>query len=208
MLISVTHGFLFVHVQKTAGTSLTRLLEPHSLRPSGSRLNKLGSDLLLVRDWRRHYFRIHAPLVRAERLIPPEEYARLVKFAFVRNPWDRLVSWYAYLLKDTTHRRHRQVAAGSFEDFARAELRRDDRSQWWMIANQAGELGLDFVGRFENLEQDVAEVCRRLGLPVAPLPRENVSTRRPYQEYYSRELAVLVGVRWAREVEAFGYRFD
>ena len=49
MLISVTHGFLFVHVQKTAGTSLTRLLEPHSLRPSDSRLNKLGSDLTLAR---------------------------------------------------------------------------------------------------------------------------------------------------------------
>ena len=208
MLISVTHGFLFVHVQKTAGTSLTRLLEPHSLRPSDSRLNKLGSDLTLVRDWRSHYFRIHAPLARAERLIPPEEYAKLFKFAFVRNPWDRLVSWYAYLLKDTSHRRHRQVAAGSFEDFVRAELDRADRSQWWMIANRAGEQGLDFVGHFENLEQDVAEVCRRLRLPGAPLPRENVSARRPYQEYYTRALAELVRRHWQREIDAFGYRFD
>lgn len=208
MLISVTHGFLFVHVQKTAGTSLTRLLDPYALQPPASRLNKLGSDLMLVRDWRQHHFRIHAPLKRAQRLIPAEDYARLFKFAFVRNPWDRLVSWYAYLLKDTSHRRHRRVAAGTFEEFAHAELERPDRSQWWMIEDRAGAMGLDYVGRFERLAEDVAEICRRLRLPAAALPHENVSTRRPYQEYYSRELAAKAGARWAREIEAFDYRFD
>lgn len=208
MLISITHDFLFVHVQKTAGTSLTRLLGEHALHPSSSRLNKLGSDLMLVRDWRHHHFRIHAPLKRAERLIPAEDYARLFKFAFVRNPWDRLVSWYAYLLKDTSHRRHRRVAAGTFEDFARVELARADRSQWWMIEDRAGAMGLDYVGRFERLAEDFAEICRRLQLPATTLPRENVTSRKPYQQYYSRELAALVGVCWAREVEAFGYRFD
>lgn len=208
MLISLTHGFLFVHVQKTAGTSLTRLLDPYALQPPGSRLNKLGSDLMLVRDWRRHYFRIHAPLKRAQRLIPAEDYAGLFKFAFVRNPWDRLVSWYAYLLKDTSHRRHHRVAAGTFEEFARAELERPDRSQWWMIEDRTGAMGLDYVGRFENLAADFAEVSSRLRLPAAVLPRENVSARKPYQEYYSQKLAALVRERWAPEIEAFDYRFD
>ncbi len=208
MLISITHGFLFVHVQKTAGTSLTRLLDPYALHPSGSRVNKLGSDLMLVRDWRRHHFRIHAPLKRAQRLIPAEDYAGLFKFAFVRNPWDRLVSWYAYLLKDTSHRHHRRVAACAFEEFARAELKRPDRSQWWMIEDREGRPGLDYVGRFETLAEDFAEVCRRLQLPASVLPRENVSTRKPYQDYYSRELAALVRARWAPEIEAFNYRFD
>lgn len=209
MLISVSHGFLFVHVQKTAGTSVTRFLAPYALSPSGSRLNKLASDLGLVRDWQKNFFRIHAPLRRAERTLPPGVFDSLYKFAFVRNPWDRLVSWYVYILRDTHHHRHARVRqAGSFEAFARSELARPRRSQWWMLERRNGELGVDFVGRFERLEQDMAAICTRIGVPYEPLPRANVSTREPYQGYYTPELVELVRRHWAREIEAFGYAFD
>ena len=209
MLISTSHSFLFVHVQKTAGTSVTRFLAPHALSPSGSRLNKLASDLGLVRDWRKNYFRIHAPLRRAERVLPPEVFASLHKFAFVRNPWDRLVSWYVYILREPDHHRHARVKqAGSFDAFVRSELARPRRSQWWMLERCDGELGVDFVGRFERLEQDMATICARIGVPYQPLPRANVSAREPYQGYYTPELAALVRKQWAREIEAFGYTFD
>lgn len=209
MLISTSHRFLFVHVQKTAGTSVTRFLEPYARTTSGTRLNKLASDLGLVRDWRRHHFRIHSPLRRAEKVLPPDLFGSLFKFAFVRNPWDRLVSWYVYVLRDTSHRRHRQARAeASFEKFARAELARPRRSQWYMVERRDGSLGLDFVGRFERLEQDMASICGRVGIPYQPLPRENVSKREPYQGYYTPELAELVRRTWAREIEAFGYTFD
>ena len=120
MLISESHRFLFVHVQKTAGTSVTRFLEPYARKSEGTRLNKLASDMGLVRDWRRHHFRIHSPLKRAEKILPPEVFGSLFKFAFVRNPWDRLVSWYVYVLRDTTHRRHRQAREEAcFERFGK-----------------------------------------------------------------------------------------
>jgi hypothetical protein len=209
MLISESHGFLFVHVQKTAGTSVTQFLAPHALSPSAGRLNKIASDLGLVHDWRRNYFRIHAPLRRAERVLPPDVFASLFKFAFVRNPWDRLVSWYVYVLRDTGHRRHAQVRdSGSFAQFVQVELARPRRSQWWMLEQRSGDLGVDFVGRFERLEEDMAAICAHIGIPYQPLPRENVSKREPYQSYYTPELAELVRQRLAREIEAFGYAFD
>ena len=209
MLISTSHNFLFVHVQKTAGTSVTRFLAPYALAPPGGRLHRLASDLGLVRDWPRHYFRIHAPLRRAERVLPPDVLGSLYKFAFVRNPWDRLVSWYVYILRQPDHHRHARVRrAGSFDAFVRSELARPRRSQWWMLERRDGELGVDFVGRFERLEQDMAAVCGHIGIPYQPLPRANVSEREPYQGYYTPELAMLVRECWAREIEAFGYTFD
>jgi len=209
MLISESHRFLFVKVQKTAGTSITEYLSPLALHPSASRLNKLASDLRLVRDWRRHHYRPHAPLRHAESVLPREVFDSLYKFAFVRNPWDRLVSWYAFILQAPEHHRHRQVGRQpSFEAFARRELGNPRRSQWWMLTRRDGRLGVDFVGRFENLEQDMATVCRRLGIEYHPLPRAKVSKHRPYQEYYTPELAALVGERWRREIEQFGYRFE
>ncbi|MFN5702416.1 MAG: sulfotransferase family 2 domain-containing protein, partial [Gammaproteobacteria bacterium] len=97
MLISESKSFLFVHVQKTAGTSLAEILKPHALNPANGRMNKLASDLGLVRDWRKFHFRKHANLRKAQSVIPAPVYDGLFKFAFVRNPWDKLVSLYAYL---------------------------------------------------------------------------------------------------------------
>lgn len=208
MLISESHRFLFVHVQKTAGTSVTQLLAPYALPSPAGRLRRTASDFGLVRNWRRHHFRIHAPLRRAERILPRDVFESMFKFGFVRNPWDRLVSWYVYIFKETGHRRHARVQGrGGFEAFVHAELAHPRRSQWWMVARRDGELGLDFVGRFENLEDDMSSICRRLSIPCQPLPRANISRHEPYQSYYTPALAALVRQRWAREIEAFGYSF-
>lgn len=209
MLISESHGFLFVKVQKTAGTSITEALRPLALEPSASRLNKLASDLGVSRDWRRRHYRPHAPLRHAERALPAETFQSLYKFGFVRNPWDRLVSWYAFILQAPEHRRHGQVGRlPSFEAFVRKEVENPRRSQWWMLTLGDGRLGVDFVGRFERLERDMATVCERLRIDYQPLPRTKVSEHRPYQEYYTPELARLVGERWRREIDEFGYGFD
>jgi len=209
VLLSESRRFLFVHVQKTAGTSLTDLLAPHALAPPSSRWNKLASDSGLRRDWRRFYFRRHAPLARAERVLPPELFRSLFKFAFVRNPWDRLVSWYSFILEDQEHHRHRRVhRLPDFAAYLRGEAGKRRRSQWWMLQNSAGHLGVDFVGRFENLERDIAEVCSRLGIEQRPLPRAKSSRHAPYQTFYTPVLADFVAKHWAAEIDAFGYRYD
>ena len=210
MLVSESHRFIFVHVQKTAGTSITEVLRPLSLAPAAGRIARLGSDLGLVRDWRRYHFRKHAPLRRAERVMPPELFASFYKFAFVRNPWDRLVSWYEFILQDRSHKRHAAVSRlPDFDAFVRRELARPRRAQWWMLVDHAGRLGIDFAGRFERLDADMASVCARLGIPYRPLPHVNRTARRaPYQEYYTPALAALVRECWASEIEAFGYDFE
>jgi hypothetical protein len=206
MLVSESHRFLFVHVQKTAGTSLTTALAPHALSPPGGRLNKLLSDLGLQRNWRKTFLRKHANLRKAQQVLPAEVYGGFCKFAFVRNPWGRLVSWYHFVQALPSHADCRP--GEPFADFARRFIAKDRRSQWWMITDRDGKMGLDFVGRFESLEDDVARLGERLNLPGLAMPAGSGSKPRDYRPAYDDKLAEEVQAAWRTEIEAFGYRFD
>jgi hypothetical protein len=206
MLISESKSFLFVHVQKTAGTSLADILAPHALQPMDGRLNKLASDLGLVRDWRKFHFRKHANLRKAQSVLPASVYDGMFKFAFVRNPWERLVSWYQYVQKTPAHEDCRPGEA--FADFARRFLDKPRRAQWWMIEDRSGGMGLDFVGRFENLNEDIAQICSRIGITPQALPHRNKMASKDYRTFYDQALARAVEKTWAREIDAFGYCFD
>ena len=206
MLISESKSFLFVHVQKTAGTSLAEILKPHALNPANGRMNKLASDLGLVRDWRKFHFRKHANLRKAQSVIPAPVYDGLFKFAFVRNPWERLVSWYQYVQRTPLHEDCRP--GETFADFAARFLEKPRRAQWWMIEDLNGVMGLDYVGRFENLNDDIAYLCQRIGIKAQTLPHRNKMADKDYRAFYDDRLALAVKNNWTREIDAFGYTFE
>lgn len=209
MLISESHRFVFVHVQKTAGTSLATRLVPYAMQPSASRWNRVASDLGLIGDWRRFHYRKHAPLRLAERLLPAEQLQDFFSFGFVRNPWDRMVSWYHYILSRADHQQHDRVQRlGDFEAFVREFSRKPRRSQWWMLANRRDEIGVQFVGRYEHLQRDVESICARIGVATQPMPHFNQVQRAPYQTYFTPAARRFVAEHAAREIEAFGYVFD
>ncbi len=206
MLISESKSFLFVHVQKTAGTSLAEILKPHALNPANGRMNKLASDLGLVRDWRKFHFRKHANLRKAQSVIPAPVYDGLFKFAFVRNPWERLVSWYQYVQRTPLHEDCRP--GETFADFAARFLEKPRRAQCWMIEDRNGGMGLDYVGRFENLNDDIAYLCQRIGIKAQTLPHRNKMADKDYRTFYDDRLALAVKNNWTREIDAFGYTFE
>ena len=206
MLISESKSFLFVHVQKTAGTSLAEILKPHALNPANGRMNKLASDLGLVRDWRKFHFRKHANLRKAQSVIPAPVYDGLFKFAFVRNPWERLVSWYQYVQRTPLHEDCRP--GETFADVAARFLEKPRRAQWWMIEDLNGVMGLDYVGRFENLNDDIAYLCQRIGIKAQTLPHRNKMADKDYRTFYDDRLALAVKNNWTREIDAFGYTFE
>jgi len=206
MLISEQKSFIFVHVQKTAGTSLTDILQPYALNPADTRWHRLASDIGLIRDWRKRYFRKHAPLRLAESRLPAEFYRHCYKFAFVRNPWDRLASWYRYVQNTPSHREHK--VGQNFETFALAFIAKPRRSQWEMLVNRNGKPGLDFIGRFENLQEDIRHLCRQFEILMPPLPHHNLSQPQDYRSYYSDALAEAVQLAWQKEIDHFNYRFD
>jgi hypothetical protein len=184
MIVSRSHRFVFAHVPKTGGIAMRAALAPYedaSLRlPAHDTL----SDLAASHPETRGHF----------------------KFAFVRNPWDRLVSFYTYA-RAVLSRTLPQI-----QDFD-LMLRALDRDEAWtrdihaMRAQSDFTAGADFVGRFEQLDNDFAQACDRAGI-AATLGHRNASQHRPYATYYTDWSRSFVAARYASDVATFGYRFE
>lgn len=207
MLISHRNRFLFVHVAKNAGTSIT-----HALRPlaGGELRRKIGRILRrrgVITRLDASPYPAHASAAELMRLIGPERYARYFSFAFVRNPWDRHVSFFHYVRRDATHYQHSIVR--EFPDFpAYARWRADnpDRLQRDMVCDDEGRPLVDFVGRYENLSADFSTICERIGATVE-LPRKNVSNEVPYRDFYNDESREIIARVCAPDIERFAYEF-
>jgi hypothetical protein len=159
-------------------------------------------------------------------------YPGLFTFAFVRNPWDRLVSCYRDKILGEVHdftrlhptrgiansfARYEAFRAGmSFPEFVKAvaEISDDEadghfRSQHRFVTNAKGNIAADFVGRFETLADDFARVAKTLGLPDVTLPRVQAArTPRRYADFYTRETRLIVADRFRKDITLFEYEFQ
>ncbi|MDH4108866.1 MAG: sulfotransferase family protein [Gammaproteobacteria bacterium] len=208
MLLSISHRFIFVHVNKAAGTSMIAALEQFGHNPPTDPLSKGLAKVGLVRDYRRRYFPVHTTASQLRRQLPAEVWDGFFKFAFVRNPWDWLVSTYHYLGTTKAHRHHRRVSAmGSFGEYVDWEIERARRSQSGFVCEDDGVI-VDYIGRFETLADDYEEICRRIGVKAPPLPHVNRTVHRGYREMYDDALIARVAEHWRFDIELFGYEFN
>jgi hypothetical protein len=212
MILSYSAGFIFIHIEKAAGSSIQQALLPFANVPANSRLRRrlalLGPLNRIGGLHRALQFGEHATANEVKRCLPAEAYNSLYKFAFVRNPWDRLVSRYAHLLRSKDRRRHSFISSlEKFEDFLRWEIQRDSASQFPYVTDRQGKQIVDFVGHYETLPADFAKVCAMLKIQ-AKLPHANVSEHRDYRTYYTPETRAFVAEKFRRDIEMFGYDFD
>ena len=209
---------MFVHIDKAAGSNIQHALRPFMKTAGRSKLRRLPGLLgplnRAVGLYRQLEFSEHAPARRVAACLPPEVYARLYKFAFVRNPWDRLVSRHAYLLRKKEHAHSRTVnKLGGFQDYLKWELARGPRNggmrhQADYVTGADGRLIVDFIGYFERLTEDFAAVCRRIGVPASLPPPRAQAPRQDYRSFYTEETRDLVARAYARDIELFGYSFE
>jgi len=143
------------------------------------------------------------------RRLGQDRYDSLFTLAFVRNPWDWMVSMYEYLRGETTHRHHPAVRRMTFAQYVDFEISRGRRSQSVFIVDRDGHVMVNFVGRFERLHADFARLCAALDVE-ARLPHLNRSRRADYRTYYEDDPALIsrVGDFLREDVERFGYVFS
>jgi len=140
--------------------------------------------------------------------LPQEVYETFFKFAFVRNPWDWQVSLYHFMRQQSDHHQHDLIAEMNFEDYIVWRCNHDLHLQAEFVTDKEGNLIVDFVGRFESLQEDFDSICQQIGLPQLGLPHINRSHRRQdYRSYYNDRTRRLVETYFQRDIEIFGYSF-
>ena len=189
---------IFIHIPKTGGSSINTVLRGHgglSLFgdvPKGERRNGQPGHY--------HHFRWH----EVKNHVDPEVWRNYFKFAVVRNPWDRVVSWFEYhkVTKSNTERKM------TFDQWVR---KRPGPQMYRHTHDKAGmllTLKLDAVLRYENYAEDLSVLWERLNVRVDKMPHIKKTERRPYQEYYNDEQRQLIADHYVHDIELFGYTFD
>lgn len=181
-------SYVFVHINKTGGSSIERALGLNFAHLTAREyIDRLGRN----------------------------RWSRAFTFAFVRNPWDKVVSHYHYRVQTN------QTGMGDghidFKSWVRASYgdrdpRYYDQPRMFMpqrhwIEDEHGQVAVDFVGKFEQLADDFAVVCRNLGVR-RELPHLKRSERGDFRKYYDDETAQVVAERFDPDLREFGYQFD
>lgn len=210
MLVSDSKKFVFVHIYKTGGTSVQKMLEFYDRRfDLTCRLKLLARKVIgnempvLPRPYK------HASAAKVKELIGDYCYDNYFKFAFVRNPWDWQVSLYYYMLKspDNMHSLIPLVKSmADFESYIRWRCSEAVRLQYDFVYTD-GKLLVDFIGRYEHFQSDFDKICDRLSIPYRQLPRVNTTKRDRYRDCYTPETRMLVNKAFRADIETFGYEF-
>ena len=66
---------------------------------------------------------------------------------------------------------------------------------------------IDFIGRFENLEEDFHYICEKIGLSNIKLPHENITRHKHYIKYYDDETRGIVAEIYVKDIKFFNYKF-
>lgn len=184
---------MFFHVPKTAGLSIYETLgiDWRANLWAEDEENKLHSQALIAESKKFDYF----------------------TFAFVRNPWERLVSAYLYLQNggifwvDEIDRDNYLKDCPTFRDCIlnidnMMEQQHFRPMTYWLPSK------LSFVGRYENLQNDFNTVCDLIGIERRKLPHINKTEHFHYSKYYDSETQAMVAERYAEDIDRFKYVFD
>jgi hypothetical protein len=211
MLLSHEKRFYFIHVPKSAGTSVTQALMPWCVQRRiwwklyGGALHRIGRTF--VPD-KRDFLPFSKHVTAGAQLEAHPYLKEYFGFSFVRNPWDREVSLYHYILRSNHHKRRIVLKMKDFDEYIRWRgERRNERDQVFWTHDKQGNQLVDFIGRYERLEEDFQTICKMIGI-TATLGKENASSHRDYRSYYSAETAVIVAELYKRDLKTFGYTFE
>ncbi|MEO1434685.1 MAG: sulfotransferase family 2 domain-containing protein [Bacteroidota bacterium] len=205
MIYSPSKGFLFVHIYKTGGNSIRRLLEPYD---EGYRwYHRLKASTTKEPVLRSGRFAKHGFARQAQEDLGPQ-YDQLFRFAFVRNPWDWQLSLYHYILKHPENPDHPVVQGLSgFGDYVRWRVDGRVRLLSDFVDDRSGMQIVNFIGRFEHLQPDFKQVCLELSLPQMDLPHLNRGGQRDFRASYTDSTAALFEHAYQRDILRFGYEF-
>lgn len=208
MIISHRHKFIFVAVPKTGTHSVRQALR-----------EQMGEeDIEQVRLFENKRFPMeeladirhgHLTLAQVRPHLPAEDFDGYFKFGFVRNPFDRFISYCAFMTRDQDiFARDPQAVMRHllFVEPPRGHILFQPQHSFFTDAD--GKLLSDQVGRIEQMQASYDAICTRIGIPSRALDKVNSTRRGDYRDYYDQQLIDGVTALYARDLELFDYSFE
>lgn len=206
MIISGLHKFIFVAIPKTGTHAVRQALRVH-LGPQDQEQVGLFVQRKFSIPALAQIGHGHISLEQLRPHLKPEAWNSFFKFAFVRNPFDRFISYCAFVTRE----------GDAFQRDPKAVMREVLANppsehilfhpQHSFISDASGQVLADYVGRVEEMQKSYDEISARIGIPTAPLEKVNASNRQNYREYFDQTLIEGVAKLYARDLELFGYEF-
>ena len=207
MIISHQHRFVFAAIPKTGTHSVRQALREHlsadDLEQVGLFVNKRFpfDELAAIKHG-------HITLEQIRPFLGEQAFADYFKFAFVRNPFDRFVSYCAFMTRaDGAFLKNPRQVMRYILFQARPLQHVLFQPQHTFVTDAEGRLLADRIGRVEDMQASYDAICERIGIPAASLGQVNSSRRGSYQDYYDQALIDGVAELYRRDLELFGYGF-
>ena len=214
-MISHKHNFIFIHIPKCGGTSVELAL----LKNEGIQMKNYDQDdLNFLSENQKQKYRIgyeYKGTSTQHRKIDEYKHNKEKKyftFTFIRNPWERFLSEYFYILKCRPKDQELRKKFPSFKHFVKGKHEKEmydshDIPQINFVLNANKHKMINFIGRCEDMQTDFDYVCKKLNISKMKLPYRNPTKHKHYTEYYDEETRSIVAKKYAKDIEYFGYEF-
>jgi len=205
-MISDKYKCVFIHIPKTAGMSVEKMLCKSYRRFHQTKPWNIKHGGPMSRHYKK-YFNGN------------NDY---FKFTIVRNPWDRAVSLFYYekmMVKFNPNARRKKAKKyfNKYGDEGFSEFITSKGIGWKDVKN-SGSLwrrqapflwgDYDYICRFENLEKDMKKVCKQLNIPFSEFPWVNKGDRdTDYRKYYKEESKEIISNLYKEDIDILGYEF-
>jgi hypothetical protein len=207
MIVSHLHRFIFAAVPKTGTHSVRQALRAH-----------MGEgDMEQARLFVEKAFPIpelaalkhgHLSFQQVRPHLGETAFGDYFKFAFVRNPWDRFVSYCAFATsREGAFARDPKGVMRHFLFTAPPMGHLIFRPQHEFLVGPDGALQADYLGKVETMQASFDTICERIGIPTRALDHANKSQHADYRSYYDDDMIAAVARLYARDIALFGYEF-
>lgn len=200
MIVAHELKLIFIGIPRTGTLTVRQVLDAHTAHP----LMPQDQDFALPLGHEQRVDHATARELRAH--LGEQVWQDYFKFTIVRNPWDRVASWF-----NCDYFRRQGI---SFEDWLIAgglgdpdySINHIAPATLWLLDEQ-GRLAVDFVGRYETYRQDLLYALGRVGLNVQSIPHLNASRKIDYRDLYTPKGRDIVAEFYAEDIARFGYSF-